>query len=413
LANDVFDIANDVEVSIFTYTGDAFVWGVTRWNDGDKWQAGGATADWQAITCSVVSVETDNGFSLEQGLTRPEPATARIVYTSSAYDPFTNSTVRSGTPVRVRVRPNPDTAPSTWVTLFTGKIDNATAAYNLQWVNTVTLECTTELRDYLNFTADPPDDGTETVNIASPSYAYQYFDAFNTKYGSTMVNATGGFPYITQTAGYQLEGLISYEPVAYGEVINQVLDSNGGVIVYAPIYGSFVGNDKLNLYFNNTELAAPTRTPDVVFEAAASANPTRAEFSDIVIGFDTAEVVNTVNYTTTLAYSNSRSNPDSVQLLGNISLDVTTLHWNDADADDWASRLSLNLPERRVQAVTAPVVLRAGQVNENLLRDPLDVASVSVNNAAIIIEETYFISRVQHLLTPDSWDTTLELWKGR
>jgi hypothetical protein len=59
------------------------------------------------------------------------------------------------------------------------------------------------------------------------------------------------------------------------------------------------------------------------------------------------------------------------------------------------------------------MVLRSGQVNDNLLRDPLDVAKVSVNNAAIIIEETYFISRVQHLITPDSWDTTLELWKGR
>lgn len=413
MANDVFNIASDVEVSIFTYASDAFVWGVTRWDNGDKWQAGGATADWQAITCSVISLETDNGFTLEQGLTRPEPATARIVYTNPDYDPFTNVTVRSGTPIRVRVRPNPDTAPTTWKTLFTGKIDSATASYNYNWVNTITLDCTTELRDYLNYTAQPPEDGTATLDVASPSYAYQYFDAMNAVYGSTMVDAIGSYPYIAQTAGYELDGLTSYDPVPYGEVVNQLLDSNGGVIVYLPIYGSFVGNEKLNLFFNDTELVAPTRTPDVVFEAAASAEPTRAEFTDIVIGFDTAEVVNTVNYSTTLGYENSRTNTDSVELLGNISLDVTTWHWNDADADTWANALALRLPERRVQAVTAPVILRAGQVNENLLRDPLDVAKVSVNNSAIIIEETYFISRVQHLMTPDSWDTTLELWKGR
>lgn len=405
MANDVFDIASDVEVSIFTYTGDAFVWGVTRWDDGDKWQAGGATADWQPITCSVVSVETDNGLTVEQGLIRPEPATARIVYTSATYDPFTNTTVRSGTPVRVRVRPNPDTAPSTWVTLFQGKIDSATSSYNYNWVNTITLDCTTELRDYLNFTAQPPEDGTETLNIASPSYAADYFTAMNSAYGSSFIAASGAPALV----GYELEGLVSYDPVAYGEIVNQLLDSNAGAIVYAP-----VNVDPAQHYFYAwAEIANRTLDADVIFEAAASAEPLRAEFSDIVIGFDTAEVVNTVNYSTTLGYSNTRTNVDSVQLLGNIALDVTTLHWNDADADSWANLLALQLPQRRVQALTAPVVLRAGQVNENLLRDPLDVATVSVNNSAIIIEETYFISRVQHLMTPDSWDTTLELWKGR
>lgn len=413
MANDVFNIADDVEISIYTFDAEAFVWGVTRWDNGDRWQAAGATASWQVITCSVVSVDTDNGFSLEQGLTRPEPATARIVFTNADYDPFVNGTVRSGTPVRVRVRPNPDTAPSTWVTLFTGKIDSATASYNYKWVNTVTLDCVTDLRDYLNFTAQPPENGTATLDVPSPAYAYQYFDAMNTAFGSEIIKATSSYPYITQTAGYELEGFVSYDPVPYGEIVNQLLDSNGGVIVYLPIYGTFVGNDKLVLFFNDTELVSPTRTPDVLFEAAASADPTRAEFSDIVIGFDTGEIVNTVNYETTLGYSSSRVNTDSVQLLGDVALDVTTLHWNDADADTWANALALRLPERRVQSLTSPVVLRSGQVNENLLRDPLDVAAVSVNNAQIIIEEIYFISRVQHNLTPHSWDTTLDLWKGR
>jgi hypothetical protein len=38
---------------------------------------------------------------------------------------------------------------------------------------------------------------------------------------------------------------------------------------------------------------------------------------------------------------------------------------------------------------------------------------VSVDNANITIEERYFISRVQHDITPDSWDTTFDLWIGR
>lgn len=405
MANDVFSIASDVEVSIYTYASDAFVWSVTRWNDGDKWQAGGATADWQPITCSVVSIETDNGLTVEQGLIRPEPAMARIVYTDQGYDPFVNTTVRSGTPVRVRIRPNPDTAPSTWVTLFQGKIDSATASYNYQWVNTVTLDCITDLRDYLNFTAQPPEDGSATLTTTSPCYAADYFTAMNTAYGTNLISASGAPALV----GYELEGIVSYDPVPFGEIVNQLLDSNAGAIVYAPINV----DPAQNYFYAWAEISNRTLDADVIFEAAASAEPLRAEFSDIVIGFDTGEVVNTVNYDTTLGYANTRTNADSVQLLGSIALDVTTLHWNDADADTWADLLALRLPERRVQAVTAPVLLRAGQVNENLLRDPLDVATVSVNNSAIIIEETYFISRVQHILTPENWDTTLELWKGR
>lgn len=399
MANDVFNIATDVEVAIYTYAADAFVWGVTRWDDGDKWQAGGITQDWQAITCSVISVETSNGVTVEQGLVRPDPATARIVFTDPSFDPFVNTTVRSGTPVRIRVRPNPDTAPTTWVTLFEGKIDNSTAAYNYDWVNTVTLDCVGTLRDYLNFTS------VDGLTTTLPCLAGEYFDNMNGKLltGSSIL-------YNVLYDGFTLEGIDSIDPVQFGDLVNQLLDSNLAALVYKPIT-----LDSTNVYYMTGEeiSAAAMGAADVQFEAAASANANRAEFSDIVIGFDTAEVVNTVNYSTTLGYSNTRTNDDSVGLLGSISLDVQTLHYYDADADTWAGQLALRLPERRVQQISAPVVLRAGQVNENLLRDPFDVATVSVNNAQIIIEESYFISRVSYILTPDSWDATFELWKGR
>jgi hypothetical protein len=153
MANDVFSVASDVEVSIYTYASDVFIWGVTRWNDGDKWDSGSSVESWQTITCDVSYIRTSNGVTVQQGLIRPEPATADIVYQSSSFDPFTNSQVRSGTPIRIRVRPNPDTAPSTWVTLFQGKIDNATASYEHDWRNTVSLTCVNDMRDILNFTS--------------------------------------------------------------------------------------------------------------------------------------------------------------------------------------------------------------------------------------------------------------------
>lgn len=398
MANDVFELSQDVDVSIYTYDADAFIWDVSRWDGGDKWSSGSETETWQPIICEVSYIRTSNGVTVEQGLTSPEPATATIVYQSVDYDPFTNSQVRSGTPIIIKVRPNPDTFPDSWVTLFQGKIQTASASYSHDWINTITLECSTELRDYLNFTAL---DGLATAN---PCYAGDYFNAMNIAYGSTFVETT----LTPEFFGYELEGINEIDPVQFGAIVNNLLNANLGALVYSPIVDS-----TFYYFYTWDELANRTLDPNVEFESEPSANPLRAEFSNITLGFDTAEVVNTVNFTTTLGYANTVENSASISLLGSLALDIETIHYNDADADDWAARISLALPQRRVQQVEAPVILRAGQVNENLLRDPFDVARVTANNSRIVIDETYYITRVEHELTPFSWNAVYDLWKGR
>jgi len=98
-------------------------------------------------------------------------------------------------------------------------------------------------------------------------------------------------------------------------------------------------------------------------------------------------------------------------LLGDLGLDLTTIH--NALETTWASGLAEVLPQRQVIDISAPVILRSGQVNENLLRDPMDVASVSVDNAKITINEKYLISNISHVINVDTWDVTFTLWRGR
>ena len=397
MANDVFDIASDIKIQIEAYASDVMIWSVSRWDEAN-WSSGSETVSWQDLTCSVSSVSISNGIDIEQGLIRPEPATATITFQDDVYDPFVNSTIRAGTPVRILVRPNPDTAPLVWELLYEGKIDTSSASYNYNWVNTVTLNCVTNMRDILNFTA------IDGMTTAASVYAYEYFDQMNT---------LGGFDIRTSTApalrGYLLEGIASLDPVAFGDIVNQLMDTNLGALVYRPRNDSTA-----SWYYTDVEIGdLATRDVDIAFQAYTSAAANRSDFSDISIGIDTDRVVNTVNYTTTLGYSNSVSNSDSIALLGSIALDVQTLHFNDADADAWASDFTFALPQRRVLSIQAPAILRAGQLNENCLREPLDVASVSVDNSRITIEERYFISRVTHDITPDAWDSTFDLWVGR
>jgi hypothetical protein len=239
MANDVFKLSTDLEVSVYTYASDVFIWGVTRWNDGDKWDNGASVQFWVDISGLVGSVEITNGLSLEQGLTRPEPASATIVFQSSSYDPFNNLTVRTGTPIRIRVRPNPDTAPSTWVTLFQGKIDTASASYNEYFTNTVTLVCVTKLRDYLNYSV------TDGISYPPFLYAYEWINGFAYYYPSVSIG------YNATLTGYILDGIDTIEPVNFGELLNQLLDANLGALVYKPISQ---GSTVLGYYYIQDEL---------------------------------------------------------------------------------------------------------------------------------------------------------------
>jgi hypothetical protein len=401
MANDVFVLTDDLEISLYSYPSDAFIWNVTRWDDDSKWDSGSTTQSWIDFSGSVASVEISNGINIDQGLTRPDPATATIIFQNNQYDPFNNATVKAGTPIRIRVRPNPDTDPSTWVTLFQGKIDFASASYNMNWVNTVTLSCITYLRDYLNTSC--PDGITTDPSL----YAWNWLDQLATFYTRSTI-----YTDITFFNGYLLDGLDTFNPVNIGDIVNQLLDANLGALVYKPIT---LNPTVAARYYVQDELGSIDAATSVLdFEAVSSSNPIRSSFFDITIGYDTDLITNDVTATSTSGYGPiNRRNDDSVALYGSLALEATTLHYNDADVDTWASQLTLAEPTRRVLDISADVIKRDGTVNTNLLREPMDVCNVAVSNANITIDENYFITRINYSFTPDQWHTTLELWKGR
>ena len=309
-------------------------------------------------------------------------------------------TIRTGTPIRIRVRPNPDTAPTTWVTLFQGKIDTASASYNENFRNTVTLTCVTNLRDYLNYSI------VDGLTTDPALYAWNVIDDLGFIYTSSTI------AYNTSLDGYLLEGIDTLDPVNIGEIMNQLLDANLGALVYKPITTTAT---VLGYYYLQEELGAIDNATSVLdFEAATSANTLRASFYDLTVGYDTEQITNEVTLTTVSGYGPiARKNDNSVALYGSLATEVTTRHYNDVDADTWINQITLGEPTRRVLDISARVINRDGTVNENLLREPMDVCNVSISNANLTIDENYYITRVQYSLTPDQWLTTMELWRGR
>jgi hypothetical protein len=299
MANDVFNIANDVEVSIFTHDINTMIWSVSRW-DQDYWASGSETEDWYVVSADVVSVSTNNGFEVQRGYTRPLASRCSIIMQSVDYDPAMNSLIRPGTPVRVRVRPNPDTAPSTWVTLWQGTVSDCKVAYSYQWVNTIILECENDLKNVVNYVAQ------SGITVASPAYSTDYWSVISADTGVTI--SQSGAPGLV---GYELDGLTTSGAVDYGNLVNQLSDSNLGALVYQPNL-----SDTGLWYYTWYELQNRVQEPHVVFESEPSATANRAEFSDITVGFNTDQFVNTLHYTTAGGVDDYAQNEDAVAIAG-------------------------------------------------------------------------------------------------
>jgi hypothetical protein len=394
-----FNIATDVEVAIYTYSSNTFVWNVSRWDE-DYWSDGTSTQDWQVISCDVVSVYTNNGINVERGYTKPQVSTAEIMYTGTDYDPFVNSTVRPGTPIRVRVLINPDTAFQTWVTIWQGVVTNCAVSYQANsWLNLVTLECEQSLREVLNYVAEAG------ITVSSPCYAKDFITAINTQAGSNIQASTS-----STLIGYELDPLSVTIPVNFGNLLNILTDTNLGAILYRPILGSSTNP----YYWTWADIEANATTPSVIFEGQTSATINRADFSDIIVGFDTAQYVNTLHYSTVSGVDDAIQNSDSVELVGNLEGTVTTRHFYATDADASAEQVVATIPTRAVERIIAPVILRStGGINNYLLLDPLATVQVLVSNDRVEIDETYYVTNVTYEITRDYWNATYDLWIGR
>jgi hypothetical protein len=396
MANDVFDISTDVQVLVYTYDPNVMVWSASRW-DQDNWASGSETQSWQQVTGDVVSIETFNGFEVRTGYARPQTPTANITMQGADYDPAMNSLMRPGTPITIRVRPNPDTAPGVWKTLWQGRIADCNVSYSIDWLNTITFECDHPLRDVLNYTS------VTGISVANPCYSTDFWTVMNAATGVNIIQS--GAPGLV---GYDVQGFTTSGNVDYGTLVNNLSDTNLGALVYQPNL-----SDTDLYYYTWFELQNRTVSPDVVFEAVSSATANRADFSDIEVGFDSLQYVNTLNYTTAGGVDDYSQNTDSIAIVGDLRGTVYTRHYYAADADAAANIVTATIPTQLVRRITAPVILRAGQVNEYLLRDPLDSARVTVANSKVEIDDVFFIRGANHFINVDTWDVTFDLWKGR
>jgi hypothetical protein len=246
---------------------------------------------------------------------------------------------------------------------------------------------------------------TGGITVASPCYAKDFIAAINTQAGTNIQAST-----ISTLIGYELDPLSVTIPVNFGNLLNVLTDTNLGALVYRPILGSATNP----YYYTWADILANSASPSVVFEGQTSATANRADFSDMVVGFDTSRYVNTLRYYTAGGVDDAVQNADNVAIAGNLEGEVTTRHFYSTDADAAAAQVVATIPERAVEQITAPVIMRStGGINTYLLLDPLATVQVVVSNDRLEIDEIYYVTNVAYEITRDYWNVTLDLWIGR
>lgn len=394
MANDVFSIKNNVNVEFYIPTVGNWIWGVSQWDRGDVWGGSSSSMAWSDLVCEVVNVQVERGVEVEQGVFLTAPVfSAELLLQSDTYDPFTSGTLHVGTQVRVTFEPQPDTAPGVTSNLFVGQIDSFSVSYDAFGNNQIKIHCVASLQAFLNTRVS-------SFTVAASTYPNQVMSQLFSTYWS-------GIGLGTTTTNFAYMAAKTYTEVTVGEIVQDVLDVSQGALFPLPngTFYYFYDGPTLSNILNLTSIWS--------FDSVHSSASTHVCMTDLVLAADTRSLPNEIQATLTTGTVMTLRNQDAYELYGPIALQRDISIDNTTSGQAWLDNLNLTTQVRRVQSLSFDEIQRSGVLRSlpgtTLLFQPVTV-SYALGTGSF--SDKYFINKVIDTITPYSWSTTLELWRG-
>lgn len=405
MANE-FSIAQDIKVEMLLPVSGKGVWNFSKWGGTgvDDWvsTAGDAFA-WTDVVATISQATITQGSTIDQGYYAPaQPNTLQLQMQSAIYDPSKNTYIRPGLQVKVSYRPNPDTAPSTYVVLFQGFIDDFNITYDALGNNLIDISASSSLKRMLNKTL------TSWTSPASPLNSPN--DFFN-----QWVTTVGANPASAWTNLYQVVGSMEPETIANvtgGEILDWLMQAEAAIVYQQPTNDYVMGYTAK--YFRNLLLTTPTNQ----LGGTHAISSTHFCISDLELAYNLDEAFNTFICTcdSNAARTGTKKNQDLIDLYGDLRLDKT-LHiaQSTATVDNvqmWLDFMAARNPGRRVNSVQTPAIRRDGTLaNIGVLQPSLAVRTIA-SRGTYTVDENSIITRATHQIDPNNWFVTLDLWKG-
>lgn len=393
MANDVFNIKTDVRIQFEVSLNGAFLSGLSNLN-GPQTLGVSTGKTWTDVATEVIELETDRGTAMENGIySIPRPGTAYVKMQSDYWDPYNNPQIHAGTNARIQYRHRPDTDPTVWTTLFTGSVKSFNVSYDYWGNNTITFNLVDYLQAWIN---------TTTGNIAqgySPVTYGTLFDILGVYWPNVDVvkttTATAQFPDYTSTT------------LTVGSVINEMNIAELG-FVYCGRNGGLRNLSRLDIR-SNLDLG-----PTIFFSTVHSSDSSHVCMTDLNLNSDSTDLPTVIKATQKgTSTVRVKTNQDAKDLYGYIRSDVDLNLYSPDDMDLWTAFAATALNINRVKGVSYTATNRDGTVRDlNLAERLYKCVNVYYNKGNVILDSNHLITRVLDRITAESWDVTLELWKG-
>jgi len=392
MANDVFDLHQNLSIEFYIPDPGTFVWGVNRWDDGGVWDSDPSSLDWQNLTCETFNIELNNGADIESGIfNAPSTSTARISMQNATTDPFSTGVIHAGTQIRINIEHDPDTSPGSTITIWQGYVRDFKATYNQQGNNIVVINGVDAMQDFLNTKV-----ASYTIGSLAKYPSDVLTDLANSYYYGISANLNPDIYFMAAK---------TYTNTTVGAIVQDCLVAGLGAL--------WLDRDGTLNYRSEQDLANIVETFSFEFSSNHSNDLTHICMTDLVMKADSRDLPNEVVATYTGGSTLTLRNQDAFDLYGAISLNVD-LPIDDATGTQlWLDRLNLTTQIRRVESLSFSAAKREGQLWPWWVFDRMfDPNIVTYDLGEISFSETYFVTRQIDIITPSSWDITIELWRG-
>lgn len=390
-----FDIATDVRVWLYLPAGnDVFTWSLSKWSSGDKWADGTVSSfDWTPIQATVADLRITSGMSTDQGaIFQIEPGTLDLTLQSDDYDPNANNAIRVGTRIKITI-PNSSEVDSP---IFFGKIQDINVSYVPDGPNTITVVAGDLVTDLMEFKSNainqPANTEVDTYATAIELAAQAGIDIFVVSdfYGGITMQSYNQDDFIT------------------GELVNECLVAELGMLVREPeaedyliyrtrSYVDSIGDGQpADYYFDNDHSAVG----HLCFTDIQVQN-TGVGMANSITGFLKKDA----------AITYSKTNTDSTDVYGFKPLEYTANLWNVTMLQNWVETLLGRTPTKRISLITGSPINPDNSMNDLAFVYPSQIVRTKFTRPSFSADETSLITKIEHIINPDGWSTTLDLWK--
>jgi hypothetical protein len=104
---------------------------------------------------------------------------------------------------------------------------------------------------------------------------------------------------------------------------------------------------------------------------------------------------------------------DQADLYGNSTLDIAVNLADETNLSNWCYYAITLTGQQNIKALSVDGIdHRNAKLHDVYVMEPGECVLVNVQKGGISVNENYLISKVIHTITPDTWQTDLELWRN-